>query len=80
MLYSSSKVHHSLFNKVRSSSFTDVLVYVDFLIMRGNGLIGINNLKDFLHRTFKIKDLVLIRRPHTTDLISPSRNSLLLLR
>lgn len=45
------------FTKSTNTSFTAILVYVDDLILAGNNLEEVNATKEFLHATFKIKDL-----------------------
>ena len=55
--YSQSDVDHSLFIRTQGSSFTVVLVYVDDLLIAGNDLTIITNLKTFLADQFKLKDL-----------------------
>ncbi|KAI3758794.1 hypothetical protein L6452_06366 [Arctium lappa] len=52
-----SKNDYSLFLKKTASSFTIVAVYVDDVIVTGDTNSEIDNLKTFLHDTFKIKDL-----------------------
>ncbi|CAL1368595.1 unnamed protein product [Linum trigynum] len=55
--YMPSKVDHSLFYKSSGSSYTCILIYVDDLVIGGNNLADIHQLKSFLHQTFSIKDL-----------------------
>ncbi|CAL0326312.1 unnamed protein product [Lupinus luteus] len=56
--YKKCKGDHSLFVKWYSSiSVAIVLVYVDDIILSGNNLSEINNLKSLLDAAFKIKDL-----------------------
>ena len=55
--YSQSDVDHSLFIWNQGSSFTVVLVYVDDILIAGNDLIVITNLKNFLADQFKLKGL-----------------------
>jgi hypothetical protein len=52
-----SEYDHSLFTKSQNGSFTALLVYVDDIILTGNSLSSIESVKNFLHATFKIKDL-----------------------
>lgn len=52
----SSPSDHSLFIKNIGSSFTTLLVYVDDVILAGNSLIEITNVKQYLDSTFKIKN------------------------
>ena len=58
--YSQSDVDHSLFIRTQGSLFTVVLVYVDILIT-GNDLTVITNLKNFLADRFKLKDLGILK-------------------
>ncbi|XP_019435862.1 PREDICTED: uncharacterized protein LOC109342306 [Lupinus angustifolius] len=55
--YKQSHHGHSLFTKTTQSSFTALLIYVDDLILAGNDPKEITTVKNYLHRTFKIKDL-----------------------
>ena len=55
--YSQSDADHSLFTWTQGSSITVVLVYVDDLLIAGNDLTIITNLKTFLADQFKLKDL-----------------------
>lgn len=48
---------YSLFTKQSNSSFTAILVYVDDLILAGNHIHVLNNIKATLNSKFKIKDL-----------------------
>lgn len=48
---------YSLFYKKEGSLMTFVAVYVDDVIITGTNLDEIQSLKDFLHHTFRIKDL-----------------------
>ena len=59
--YSQSDVDHSLFIRTQGSSFTVVLVYVDDIIITGNDLTVITNLKNFLADRFKLKDLRILK-------------------
>ncbi|CAL1377402.1 unnamed protein product [Linum trigynum] len=52
-----SQVDHSLFSKSVGASYTCVLVYVDDLLVGGNDLAAINQLKLVLHQAFSIKDM-----------------------
>ncbi|XP_075515853.1 uncharacterized protein LOC142550661 [Primulina tabacum] len=52
---------HSLFTKVCGNSFTTILLYVDDMIITGNSLESINNVKVFLASCFKLKDLGLLK-------------------
>lgn len=55
--FKQSQSDNSLFTKCTNSSFTYILVYVDDLILVGNNIMEITQIKEFLHNTFKIKDL-----------------------
>ncbi|RVW13589.1 Retrovirus-related Pol polyprotein from transposon RE1 [Vitis vinifera] len=55
--YSQSDADHSLFTWTQGSSITVVLVYVDDLLIAGNDLTIITDLKTFLADQFKLKDL-----------------------
>ncbi|CAL1397374.1 unnamed protein product [Linum trigynum] len=59
--YSQSRADHSLFYKVTDSSYTCILIYVDDLLVGGNDLAAIQELKGFLHSEFSIKDLGVLR-------------------
>jgi hypothetical protein len=48
---------YSLFTKFNDSSFTTLLVYVDDIVLAGNDISEIHNVKSFLNDRFKIKDL-----------------------
>lgn len=52
-----SEAGHSIYTKHTSHSFTTLLVYVDDIVLTGDSLMGINNVKAFLHNRFHIKDL-----------------------
>lgn len=55
--YCQSKSDYSLFTKKTDTFFTTILVYVDGLVLAGNNIIEINNIKIILDNTFSIKDL-----------------------
>ncbi|CAL9018843.1 unnamed protein product, partial [Prunus brigantina] len=55
--YTQSKADYSLFTRVCGESFTSVLIYVDDMIITGNDDKAIQDLKKFLHTSFRIKDL-----------------------
>ncbi|KAL3519892.1 hypothetical protein ACH5RR_018041 [Cinchona calisaya] len=55
--FKQSRTEYSLFTKVRGNSFTAILLYVDDMIITGNNERMITNLKTFLNRCFRIKDL-----------------------
>ncbi|RDX77546.1 Isoflavone 2'-hydroxylase, partial [Mucuna pruriens] len=55
--HSQSSSGHSLFLKHSNNSFTALFVYVDDLILAGDNITEINAIREFLNRTFKIKDL-----------------------
>ncbi|XP_024032977.1 uncharacterized protein LOC112095372 [Morus notabilis] len=52
-----SKSDHSLFVRTHGNSFTALLVYVDAIILSGNNLQDIEEIKAHLTRQFKLKDL-----------------------
>lgn len=60
-LYSRAYVHslhdYSLFCKRTDSSTMYIAVYVDDVLITGTDMEEVNQLKSFLHNTFKIKDL-----------------------
>ncbi|CAJ2632157.1 unnamed protein product [Trifolium pratense] len=55
--YLQSSSDFSLFTKFNDSSFTALLVYVDDIVLAGNDISEIKNVKSFLNDRFKIKDL-----------------------
>ncbi|XP_073302959.1 uncharacterized protein [Primulina huaijiensis] len=59
--FQQSQADHSLFTKVCGNTFTAILLYVDDMIMTGNSLESINNVKVFLASCFKLKDLGLLK-------------------
>ena len=52
-----SRADYSLFVKKYESDFTAILIYVDDLLITGNSLSDIQNIKTILNDTFTIKDL-----------------------
>lgn len=48
---------HTLLTKSAPSSFTALLLYVDDVVLTGNCLTTINEVKSFLHQKFRIKDI-----------------------
>ncbi|KAE9592899.1 putative RNA-directed DNA polymerase [Lupinus albus] len=55
--YVKSSADHSLFIKSTEDSFTSILVYVDDLVLAGNNLTEINQIKSLLNTAFSIKDI-----------------------
>jgi len=55
--FAQSKHDYSLFTKADKNKFMLVLVYVDDLLVTGNDLDEIQNVKVVLHQKFKLKDL-----------------------
>lgn len=55
--YSQSKYDYSLFVKNDNYFFTCILVYVDDLLLAGNNISKIQNIKSYVDKTFTIKDL-----------------------
>lgn len=55
--FTQSKNDYSLFIKHTADSFILAIVYVDDIILTGNDIQSIQQLKSHLHRTFSIKDL-----------------------
>ncbi|WMV38941.1 hypothetical protein MTR67_032326, partial [Solanum verrucosum] len=47
----------SVFTKAKGSSFTTILIYVDYILLTGNNLQEIERIKRFLLKCFRIKDL-----------------------
>ncbi|CAL8991331.1 unnamed protein product [Prunus brigantina] len=56
-----SRADYSMFTHVKGKSITVVLVYVDDMIITGNDPTAIQQLKDFLHHQFRLKDLGLLK-------------------
>ena len=61
MRYTQSMNDHSLFINSSEGSFTTLLVYVDGIILVGNDKEEIEQIKQVLNQTFKIKDLENLR-------------------
>ena len=59
--YRQSKADYSLFVRSHKDSFTAILVYVDDIIVAGNNLEQINELKKYLSDCFKLKDLGVLK-------------------
>ena len=59
--FKQSKVNHSLFTKVHGDSFTNILLYVDGMIITGNNEEVVSDLKKHLSISFRIKDLGLLK-------------------
>lgn len=55
--FTQSSSDHCLFTRGSSSTFICVLVYVDDILITGPSQELIDELKDFLHSTFTIKDM-----------------------
>ncbi|WVZ11769.1 hypothetical protein V8G54_016299 [Vigna mungo] len=55
--FSQSSADHSLFTYHSSDSFIALLVYVDDIMLIGDNMQAINDVKQFLHHKFNIKDL-----------------------
>ncbi|XP_019198264.1 PREDICTED: uncharacterized protein LOC109192121 [Ipomoea nil] len=55
--YKQSTADPSLFTKASGNSFTALLIYVDDILVAGTSITHINELKHFLDKSFKIKDL-----------------------
>ncbi|XP_019416349.1 PREDICTED: uncharacterized protein LOC109327630 [Lupinus angustifolius] len=56
-LYTQSKADYYLFTKSNFNSFTTILVYVDDLLIAGNDMKEIDQLKSLINKEFNIKDL-----------------------
>ncbi|KAJ9554960.1 hypothetical protein OSB04_009574 [Centaurea solstitialis] len=52
-----SKADYSLFTKKQGKSFTALLIYVDDILITGNDSKSINDVKEYLHNHFRLKDL-----------------------
>ncbi|KAH9669588.1 hypothetical protein KPL70_021846 [Citrus sinensis] len=52
-----SKADYSLFTRKQGKSFTALLIYVDDILITGNDLVSIADIKKFLHNQFHLKDL-----------------------
>ncbi|XP_068319168.1 uncharacterized protein [Pyrus communis] len=55
--YRQSKADYSLFTKVQGTSITVILIYVDDILITGNNIQQMEQLKAFLLKRFRIKDL-----------------------
>jgi hypothetical protein len=55
--FSQSHSDHSLFVQEKGSTLTIVLIYVDDIIITGNNNSAIQDIKLFLQKQFRIKDL-----------------------
>ncbi|CAH9118288.1 unnamed protein product [Cuscuta europaea] len=55
--YKQSSADPSLFIKIQTDFITILLVYVDDIVLSGNNISEIQSVKQYLHQTFKIKDL-----------------------
>ncbi|WMV51529.1 hypothetical protein MTR67_044914 [Solanum verrucosum] len=60
--FQQSKADYSLFTKVKGSSFTIILIYVDDILLTGNELQEIERIKRFLLKCFRIKVLGELKR------------------
>ncbi|CAO2834550.1 unnamed protein product [Amaranthus hypochondriacus] len=58
--FKQSKQDYSLFTKSSNDLLTIVAIYVDDILVTGNDISSITNLKSHLHSTFSIKDLGII--------------------
>ena len=56
-----SKFDYSLFTHTQGASFTVLLVYVDDILLTGNNVACVNNLKKVLDNKFGLKDLGSLR-------------------
>ncbi|PRQ18578.1 putative RNA-directed DNA polymerase [Rosa chinensis] len=52
-----SRADYSLFTRRQGKSFTVLLIYVDDILITGNDPVSIADVKKFLHKTFRLKDL-----------------------
>ncbi|KAE8690040.1 hypothetical protein F3Y22_tig00110929pilonHSYRG00026 [Hibiscus syriacus] len=55
--YQQSKFDYSMFTKKKGDRLVVILIYIDDLLLTGNDLVLINELKDMLNCSFKMKDL-----------------------
>lgn len=59
--YAQSQADHSLYVKSHKEFFTAILVYVDDIVVAGNSMLEIQNVKHLLDQKFRIKDLGSLR-------------------
>ena len=59
--YQQAQADHSLFLKIEKSAFTALIVYVDDIVLAGNSIEEMNNIKRILHSNFRIKDLGILK-------------------
>ena len=55
--YQQAQADHSLFVKSAGADFTILLVYVNDIVLTGNSVTEMSNIKGILHSNFRIKDL-----------------------
>ena len=59
--YQQAQADHSLFIKANNSDFTALIIYVDDIVLTGNSLEEMTNIKHILHSNFGINDLGLLK-------------------
>lgn len=77
--YKQATSDHSLFVKSKDSSFTNLPVYVDDVILAYNSLIELKHMNDVPHQAFQIKDLGILKYLLGLE-VEPSKQGIYLCR